>query len=169
MSLTSEEVFQSVTDKWLGLNLGTYDATISVYAVQIQQPLTRLAVGEMSQPEAMLDILSQCWALLRWHGGFPVPRAAGWFPPLDGSAGSQYGPLPLIEELTTFPLEVIGANWQTIRALEYAMMANTYSRQLADGWIDDPATLWSAASSDATRHLFQVCYQYLLRWEELAA
>ncbi len=168
MSMTESEVFGVVTADWRLGNLGLYDSTVSVYLTIIQQLLTDAATGDAATDQVMIRVLSQVWAALRWHAGFPVPTHSIWFP-TPGAPPPVYPPTPLQEELDTMPLEVVGAQWELIRSQEYIMMANTYSRQLADAWLDDPATLWSPASTEAGQYLFQVCKQYLLLFDNLPA
>ena len=156
MSLTSTEIYTEVTQNWSVANLGLADSTVSVYLTTIQKLLIDLSTGAAQIPASMLYVLSQIWAALRWHAGWAVDTYSGLTPPR-----------PLETELDTYPLAIAGAQWDLMRAGDYVMMANTYSRQLADAWLDDTADLWSAASTEAGQYLFQVCKQYLLRYDAL--
>jgi hypothetical protein len=167
--MTSSEILDGVAANWQAGNLGLYDSTVSVYLATIKQLLIDIAAGDADRGTGMLYILSQIWAALRWHAGFPVPLHDAWFPVPGDPSTPTYPPSPLQEELDTMPLDVTGAQWTLIRSGDYVMMANTYTRQLADAWIDDPSTLWSDASTEAGQHLFQVCKQYLLLSDALAA
>jgi hypothetical protein len=169
MSMTDAEITHDVTKVWAEGNLGLYQKAVSWYLVEMKNDYAKIAVLHFDDEAAvgiiMLRILAYIWGALRWYGGFPVSVRSGYFPPLDGSyTFPSPSPRPLEADIDAYPLDTTGVLWAAIDKQEYNMMVATYINQLSDAWLDDTATLWSTASTTAGQKLFQVCYQYILRY-----
>jgi hypothetical protein len=165
MSMTDTEITAAVTTRWVAGNLGLYKKAVSWYLVEMKGSYAKIGARHFENATEvsvnMLDIISYCWAALRWYGDFPVPTPPWWFPDSTGEPW-LYPPRPLSDEIDTLPLDVSGVSWAALDKQEYNMMVSTYINQLADAWLDDTTDLWSPASTTAAQHLFQVCKQYLL-------
>lgn len=169
MSMTDAEITHDVTKVWAEGNLGLYQKAVSWYLVEMKGDYAKIAAlhfdDEVEVGINMLRILAYTWAVIRWYSGFSVSVRSGYFPPLSGSYILPLpSPRPLEEDLAAYPLDTAGVLWAAIDKQEYNMMVSTYINQLADAWLDDTADMWSAASTAASQKLFQVCYQYILRY-----
>lgn len=168
MSMTDTEITAAITTRWVDGNLGLYKKTVSWYLVEMKLAYAKIATRHFEDSVEvsvnMLDILSFCWAALRWYGGFPVPTPPWYKVPIGGISEQPlvYPPRPMSDEIDDLPLDVTGVSWAALDKQEYNMMVGTYIDQLADAWLDDTTDLWSAASTTAGQHLFQVCKQYSL-------
>ncbi len=167
MTMTATEIHTNVLTRWDELDLGASSRALGWYLAAMQTRLTKIAAAYNESTPAvssdMLWVLTQVWALLRWRGDLPIVRSWAYKDPIYGEPPPGIPPSPQTWELDSYPLEITGITWTPVRSQDYAMLATTYADELAVAWKLDPETLWTDTSTDAARHLFEVCKQYLLR------
>ena len=163
MSMTDVEILTDVSTRWREQSLGLYGKGVGWYVTQVQKNYNIIFTDYLEDlgmiSRHMLWILAYTWALLRWQEDLPGSKPSWWFEPESGEQGDS--PLPKTGELEEYPYEITGVEWATLPSQEYVMMASSYIHDLSHAWQDDTTTLWSTASSDASRYLFEVCKQYL--------
>lgn len=152
MSMTDDEILENVSLYWAEKYLGIYEKAVSWYITKMQVSYHDLLSSNSFENPVAVDysvlwILAYVWGLLRWK--------VDW----EGEIGKS--PMPKIEELDTFPLEVVGIDWINFPKEEYIMMVNTFINDLSHAWQYTPEIFWSDESILAARYLFQTCKKYL--------
>ena len=167
MSMTADEIYRDVTDRWQELGLGLAERAVGWHLADIR---TRLAKIEADYNEPipavsfhMLWVLAQAWALLRWRGDLPIDYPDWYYEPGDATPTSGISPTPRLEELDSYPLSITGIQYHILRSQDYAMMATTFVDELTPAWQLDTINMWTDESTTTTRYLFETCKQYLLR------
>jgi len=147
MAMTELQLINAINTRWSERSLGIHEQPIGLYILKMQSYYnTLLTLDIMASPGVtsynMLWIMAYTWAVLKW----------------------KYTDANLsFESLETLPLEITGMDWVALKEDNYVMMVNTFITCLATEWGGDTATFWTSYSVEDTRHLFQVCKQYLLR------